>query len=112
MVADSQMTAMRQALDGIAPRDEIEGTLVVQMIGAHNAVMECYRRAATTNSEAGRNESLSQANRLARTLTMLVEALDRYRGKARQTMTVEHVHIHPGGQAVVGMVKTPGGPAG
>jgi len=31
-----------------------------------------------------------------------------YRGKAQQKVTVEHVHVHSGGQAIVGAV-TPGG---
>ena len=29
--------------------------------------------------------------------------------RAQQKVTVEHVHVHSGGQAVVGMVETPGG---
>jgi len=33
------------ALIGIAPKDEIEGMLAAQLIAAHNAAMECYRRA-------------------------------------------------------------------
>ena len=38
-----------------------------------------------------------------------MEALQRYRGKGQQKVTVEHVHVHSGGQAVVGMVGAPGG---
>jgi hypothetical protein len=34
----------------------------------------------------------------------LIEALNRHRGKGQQKVTVEHVHVHAGGQAVVGMV--------
>jgi hypothetical protein len=30
-------------------------------------------------------------------------------GKGMQKVTVEHVHVHAGGQAVVGTVETPGG---
>jgi hypothetical protein len=57
----------------------------------------------------GRRESLSQANKLSRTYTVLLDALNRHRGKGQQKVTVEHVHVHPGGQAVVGTVETPGG---
>jgi hypothetical protein len=52
---------------------------------------------------------LNQANKLSRTCTMLLEALNRHRGKGHQKVTVEHVHVHAGGQAVVGMVETQGG---
>jgi hypothetical protein len=57
----------------------------------------------------GRRESLSQANKLSRTYATLLEALNRHRGKGQQKVTVEHVHVHPGGQAVVGVVEAPGG---
>jgi hypothetical protein len=36
---------------------------------------------------------------------MLVEALDRHRGKGQQRITVEHVHVNDGGQAIVGAVS-------
>jgi hypothetical protein len=39
---------------------------------------------------------------------MLLESLNRHRGKGQQKVTVEHVHVHSGGQAVVGMVGTSG----
>ena len=48
-----------------------------------------------------------QANKLSRTYAALLEALNRHRGKGQQKVTVEHVHVHAGGQAVVGMVDAP-----
>ena len=39
----------------------------------------------------------------------MLEGLNRHRGKGQQKVTVEHVHVHAGGQAVVGMVERPGG---
>ena len=33
-----------------------------------------------------------------------VETLNRYRNKAKQTVIVRHVHVHEGGQAIVGNV--------
>jgi hypothetical protein len=57
----------------------------------------------------GRRENLNQANKLARTYATLIEVLNRHRGKGQQKVTVEHVHVHAGGQAVVGIVETPGG---
>jgi hypothetical protein len=40
---------------------------------------------------------------------MLLDALNRHRGKGQQRIVVEHVHVHSGGQAVVGVVEAPGG---
>jgi hypothetical protein len=39
-----------------------------------------------------------------RTFASQTEALSRYRGKGEQKMTVEHVHVYQGGQAIVGQV--------
>jgi hypothetical protein len=52
----------------------------------------------------GRQQSLSQGSKLSRTSAALIEALNRHRGKGQQKVTVEHVHVHSGGQAVVGVV--------
>ena len=95
---------------GIAPRDELEGMLAAQLMASHNAAMECYRRAMIPEQTfEGRNANLSQANRLSRTYASLLGALNRHRGKGQQKMTVEHVHVHEGGQAIVGNVQQGGG---
>ena len=39
----------------------------------------------------------------------MLDALNRHRGKGQQKVTVEHVHVHSGGQAIVGNVNGPGG---
>jgi hypothetical protein len=54
----------------------------------------------------GYRENLNQANKLSRTYSILLEALNRHRGKGQQKVTVEHVHVHSGGQAIVGTVET------
>jgi hypothetical protein len=94
---------------GLEPRDEIEGMLAAQLVATHNAAMECYRRSMLDNQTfEGRLENLNQANKLVRSYATLIEALNRHRGKGQQRVTVEHVHVHKGGQAIVGSV-TPGG---
>src|SRR3954453_9079101 len=42
---DRQLSAPVAALGGVHPKDELEGMLAAQLIAAHNAAMECYRRA-------------------------------------------------------------------
>ena len=106
---DSQRSATVSALVGIGPKDEIEGMIAAQLIAAHNAAMESHRRAMLGEQTfEGRRENLAQANKLSRTYATLLDALNRHRGKGQQKVTVEHVHVHAGGQAVVGMVETPG----
>jgi hypothetical protein len=103
--------AALSGLIGIKPTDEIEGMLGAQMIATHKAAMECFRRAMLEGQTfEGRNQNLGFANKLVRSCAALVEALDRHRGKGQQKVTVEHVHVHQGGRAIVGNV-TPGGGA-
>ncbi len=109
---ERQLSAVPAGLMGIGPRDELEGMLAGQLMAAHHAAMECYRRAMLGEQTfEGRKESLNQANKLSRTYAALLEALNRHRGKGQQKISVEHVHVHPGGQAIVGAVETGGGAA-
>jgi len=104
---DGQIDATLTALIGISPQDELEGMMAAQLIASHNAAMECHRRAMLGDQTfEGRRENLNQANKLSRTWATLVEALNRYRGKGQQKVTVEHVHVHAGGQAMVGNIES------
>src|SRR5207302_7435720 len=102
---DQQYDATLMALIGIGPRDELEGMIAAQLLAAHNAAMECYRRAMLAEQTfEGCRENLTQANKLSRTYAALLDALNRHRGKGQQKVTVEHAHVHSGGQAIVGPV--------
>jgi hypothetical protein len=107
---DRKMAAAIAAMKGIAPTDELEGMIAAQLLAAHNATMECYRRAMLNGQTfEGRRENLNQANKLSRTFATLLDTLNKHRGKGQQKVTVEHVHVHAGGQAVVGTIERPGG---
>jgi hypothetical protein len=59
-------------------------------------------------SSLSQQDSAERAfNKLARTFAAQVEALKRYRSGGEQKMTVQHVHVAEGGQAIVGNVSTP-----
>lgn len=95
---------------GVKPQDEVEGMLAAQMVAAHNATMECFKRAMIPEQSVdSRDYNLNHAAKLMRAYAGMMEALNRYRGKGQQKMTVEHVHIHAGGQAIVGQVSHPEG---
>ena len=103
-------SAILTAMAGIAPKDEVEGMFAAQLIGLHNAAMECLRRGIHPEQTLeGQRENLNLANKLTRSYVSSVEALNRYRGKGQQKVTVEHVHVHAGGQAIVGNITHPKG---
>jgi hypothetical protein len=102
--------AAAAAMAGIAPRDEVEGMAAALIVATHSAAMECYRRAMIAGQPSqGRQENLRQAGKLSRVFADLMLALDKHRGKGQQRVTVEHVHVHRGGQAIVGSVQAGGG---
>lgn len=97
-------------LMGAAPKDELEGMAAAQMVAAHNATMECFKRAMIPDQSVdSRDYNLNHAGKLMRAYAGMIEALGRYRGKGQQKVTVEHVHVHAGGQAIVGNVNHPEG---
>ena len=108
--SDKAKTAAVQGLIGINPKDELKGMLAAQLVACHHASMECYRRAMLREQTfEGRQENLNRTNKLSRTYSALLESLNRHRGKGQQKMTVEHVHVYEGGQAIVGNVESRGG---
>jgi hypothetical protein len=77
-----QRHAAVDALIGIKPGDELEGMIAAQLVACHNASMESYRRAALGDQTfEGKQENLNQANKLSRRYTVLLDALNRHRGK-------------------------------
>lgn len=99
--------AAYDALKQIGPRTELEGMLAAQMLSTHNAVMECLRRSMKEEQTFdGREYNLKQAAKLMQLYTRQLEALDKHRGKGQQKITVEHVTVQAGGQAIVGSVNS------
>ncbi len=80
----AQIRAAVGTLKGIAPRDEMEGMLAVQMIATHHAAMECFRRAMLTNqSFQGREANLKHAEKLTRIYREQMEAVRHGRQKTQ-----------------------------
>ena len=93
-------------LEGIAPQDPVEGMLAIQMVATHSAAIRYLRMASLDDQTPQKMDwHINRATKLLRTYTAQVEALKRYRSTGRQTMVVKHVHVHEGGQAIVGNVS-------
>ncbi len=100
------ISAVVAILRGIRPQDEIEGMLAVQMIATHNAAMECLRRSILPEQTyEGRDLNLRHATKFLSIFAKPMETLNKNRGKGQQKVTVEHVQVHSGGQAIVGSVE-------
>ncbi len=93
---------------GLEPKDEAEAMLAAQMAAVHNATMASARRLKMAETSQQQDSAERTFNKLARTFVAQMEALKRYRTGGEQKVTVEHVTVNDGGQAIVGNV-TPGG---
>jgi hypothetical protein len=90
-----------------APRDVTEAMLTSQMAAVHTLAMGAAATLHKNLTPDARDRAVNQITKLNRTFTTQVEALKRYRSKGEQKVVVEHQHVHvyPGGQAVVGTVN-------
>jgi hypothetical protein len=90
----------------IRPENEVETMLAAQMVGIHAMTMSMMRRAMLPDQTVeGVSNNVNRVTKLSRTFISLLEALNKHRGKGKQKITVEHVTVNEGGQAVVGNVE-------
>lgn len=105
-------TAVNSALGfirSINPRDPTEACLAAQMAATHNAVMIFARRLNHVENITQQDSAIAAFNKLTRSYCAQMEALKRYRSTGEQKVTVTHVSVSDGGQAIVGNVTTGGG---
>jgi hypothetical protein len=106
---EQNINGVLAAVHGIGANDEIEAMLAVQMVATHFAATRALRRLKGSDTIHQHDSNGNLAVKLLRTFAAQTEALQRYRGKGQQKVTVEHVHVHTGGQAIVGLVNQSGG---
>jgi hypothetical protein len=111
-VDEGQINFMLAVIKGIEPRDQLEAMLAAQMAAVHMASMTLARRLASAEYLEHQDSAERAFNKLTRTFVSQMEALKRYRTGGEQKVTVQHVSVSEGGQAIVGNVtQTPPRPA-
>jgi hypothetical protein len=100
----SELNFMLSLIKGIKPRNQLEAMLAAQMAAVHVASMTFARRLAHVETIFQQDIAERAFNRLTRTFAMQMEALKRYRTGAEEKVTLQHVSVAEGGQAIVGNV--------
>ncbi|MEZ5792381.1 MAG: hypothetical protein R3D34_16890 [Nitratireductor sp.] len=95
---------MLSVIKGIEPSDQVEVMLGAEMAATHMAAMAFARRLNHVDTIQQQDSAERTLNRLQRTFVSQMEALRKYRNGGEQKVTVQHVHVNEGGQAVVGNV--------
>jgi hypothetical protein len=99
------MNAALAMLTAIAPQNELEAMLAVQMVATHHLALKTARLASLADNPLNRQLNSNLNTKFSRTFTAQLEALGRHRRGGKQV--VEHVHVNAGGQAVIaGTVNT------
>jgi len=106
--SEQRLNFMVAVIKGIKPQDQLETMLAAQMAAVHSLTMEFASRLANAGDLAWRDSAERTLNKLARTFAVQVEALKRYRTGGEQKVTVQHVSVSDGGQAIVGNVTQAG----
>lgn len=98
----------------MAPQCLTEAMLASQMIATHEAAtMFLWRATQNDQGTESIDANVLRATRLLRLFTEQLDAMAKLKGNSgHQKVTVEHVHVHKGGQAIVGAVSTAKGEGG
>jgi hypothetical protein len=102
-VSEIAVNAALSMIESEQPRNETECAIVIQMACLHSATMAVLSRLG--GGHGGDRHILAAAtaaSRLSRTFAILVETLRRLRNGGSQYVRVEHIHVGPNSQAVIG----------
>ena len=102
-------TATQDALVAMKPNDIFEGMLCGRLWALHNQAMNYMSRAAQPDATTATIDlNINRATKLMRVHTETLDALNKHRRKGEQRVTVQHVNVSNGGQAIVAGDFTPG----
>ncbi len=99
-----EMNAALAVVSGFQPENELEAMLLMQMYAAHGASAEMMVRMRQASTVEETQNYGAMGTKMMRTFIAQVEALNKIRKGGEQTVRVEHVHVYPRGQAIVGAV--------
>jgi hypothetical protein len=109
-VSELGINAALALIENEQPKGETQCAIAVQMACLHLATLAVLGRLGGGHgSDRHVLAVATAASRLSRTFSILVETLRRQRHGGDQSIRVEHVHVHEGGQAIVGAVTRGGG---
>jgi hypothetical protein len=102
-ISEISVNAVLAFIEAAEPRNEIEAALAIQMACTHAVAMTVLNRVGGPNF-GGRNGAIvvSAGAKLLNAFSTQVETLRRLRAGGSQYMRIEHVHIEPNAQAMIG----------
>ena len=105
-VSEERLNFMLAFISGMEPRNEAEAMLALQMAVVHSATIAASRCLTSAEMLPQYDSAVRAVTKLARTYTTQMETLKRFRSGGEQNVTVKHVHVHEGGQVIVGNLSS------
>jgi hypothetical protein len=108
---EATLNAGLAMLHSMQPQSEMQAFLAVEVIATGFSGLRFLRQSHTHMTQDFIDVYGNYAIKLLRLHSELLHTFDRHRRGTSQTVEVRHVHIHSGGQGVVGIVNSGGEPA-
>jgi hypothetical protein len=107
---ETHLNDVATRMHALAPADGLEGMTATLLIAVQDAAVKALTDSTRADTYTARASSASRASRLVEGFVKLADLRARLRGGGtQQRVTVEHVTVAAGGQAVIGAVAGAGG---
>ena len=105
-VSEMGVNSVLAFIEAAEPKNEMEAALAIQMACTHAVAMAVLSRAGGAYG-GDRHVAMmaAAASRLLKAFAIQVEALRRLRSGGSQYMRIEHIHVEPNAQAVIGNLQ-------
>jgi hypothetical protein len=97
-----------EMMASLGPKDGFEGMLIAQMMMVFQKSVDLLYKSNGSESFEFSNSMLNQSIKLMKLYNQQLESLDKHRRGGKQKMTVEHINVSDGGQAIIGDVHQGG----
>ena len=104
-ISEIETNFLLSVIKGIQPRDQLEAMLAAQAAATHVAAMRFAQRLANAENIPQQDSASNTLTKLTRTFAAQMQTLKNYRSNGEQKVTVQHVNVAPGAQAIVGNVS-------
>lgn len=92
--------------DSLGAQGLLQNMLAAQLLGIHDLQQKLLPYAAKSMSYPEGNQYFVNAiTKLSNTFIQQLTLLQKLQGQSHQKVTVEHLHVHQGAQAIVGQVN-------
>ena len=105
---EATLNAAIAVISSINPRTELAALIAVEIVATGFAGLKFLRQSQHHMDEIFIDVYGGYAAKLFRLQLEMIQGLDRHQRGNKQTVEVRHVHIHSGGQGVVGIVNAAG----